>query len=271
MSFAHAEKMHSELGDQGIIGGDCFATSLDSILQGTDLPDAFYYDIVDAQRTQDEDKFEGLIRQMVAKYFREDNRAFNTISQLSVYCAPDGNPLQWGAPTDPYEVVPEELMPWMSDLADKEWERVYGIQFEDEAERDRTQRAESAREDTYERLGMFVVARNMILDGVSLLPVHTQNMEGDTHVFAVSHNGMDDIHVTDTVLSIDADIDSYRPLERSQHLDLAWLCGLVEHVEERPGLLNTVGEPYTRITDSNIPVQDAGKWKYAFYPIPPQK
>jgi hypothetical protein len=268
MSFIHAEKMHNELAEQGIFGGDCIATSLDSFLVNRDLPDGFYYELVAARESQDEDNFERLIRQQVAKNFRNNHQAFTSLFELSVYCAPDGNPLEWDSPSDRYEVVPIELVPLIKDLPNKEWGRVYGITFDDETETERRKRADSACEDAYERLGMFVVARNMILDGVSLMPM---GLQGDAHVFAVTQNGLDDIHVVDTIVDPEDETNGYNRLVRSPHLPLEWLCNIEGFFEESPNVLNMFGDPHVRITDTNIPIIGQNNWKYAVYPVPPQK
>lgn len=270
MSFQHADKMHNELGEQGISAGDCFATSLDSILPpDKDLPDGFYYDLVAARNVGDVVRYEGLIKQQIIRNFRADHPVFHTVVDLGVYCAPDGDPLQWGEPTDKYEVVPEEFRQLISDFPGQEWERVYGIRdYEPEAERH--ERADSALEDAFEKLGMFIVARNMILDGVSLMPLAMQS-ETETHVFAVTHNGLDDIHIVDTTFTPDGDDDSFRPLVRSSHLSLPWLCELEGDIEELPESVNEHGYSFPRITNSNIPIASGSKWKYAVHPFPPSK
>lgn len=229
MSFEHAEKMHNELAEQGIPGGDCFATSLDSMLQNKDLPDSFYYDIVAARRDKDEDRYDDLVRQQIVRNFRNDHPTFDTVMNLSVCCAPDGNPLLWGEPTDRYEAVPAELRDLIDTLPRKEWERVYGIE-RDETEAERLERAQDARDDAYERLGMFVIARNLILDGASLMPMSMES-ETATHVFAVTHNGLDDIHVINEIWTPESDPESWKPIARSPHLPLTWLCE-VDHDED---------------------------------------
>lgn len=269
MSFSHAVKMHDELTEQNIIG-DCYATSLDSILQDKDLSAGFYYDIVAAQGSQNPKKFEELVRKQVAKHFREDHFTFDIIGHLSAYFAPDGNPLNWDEPSDAYEVVPPDLAPWIRRQAESEWERVYDFRIGEETEAERLERARSAQIDLYERFGIFVVTRNMILDGVSPMPISLQSREGDSHVFAVTHNGLDDIHVVDTAVPEDTTEEIPRPLLRSPHLDLEWLCSLDGSLEELPEQLDIFGNPYSRITDSNIPIEK-DYWKYAVYPVPPSK
>lgn len=230
------------------------------------MSDGFYYDLVAARTALDEDKSEKLIREQVAKHFRSDHYTFDIINRLSVYFAPDGNPLEWGEPSDPYEVVPEFILPKLRQYPQSEWERVYGYRIEDETEEERLERAESAKNDADERFGTFVITRNMILDGVSLMPVSMQDSV-NSHVFAVEHTGLDDIHVVDVALTGDNPFETAQPLVRSPRLDLSWLC----HIDDQDiDHLNMFGDPYSGITDSNIPIEE-GYWKYAAYTIPPQK
>lgn len=202
------------------------------------------------------------IKREAERVFRSDHPRFEYVGWQ--YEVPNGDPSQW-TPEDQYE----EFNPTAAELRgmkryyENVRQQVYDINA-GEAESVRRERAESAFIDAQDKVGVFVVARNILLDGCNLISVQS-GMTGANHAFGVSRGKSGDMKSLRTI-GTSEDAEGIQHLVQSPACSLKALCG----IEPREPECDVYGNFYPNFTDSNVLCRE-GEWHYVFYALPPEK
>ena len=142
---------------------------------------------------------------------------------------------------------------------------MYSFRIDGESEESRLGRANSAFEDAQSRIGAFIVAKNVLLDGANLIPIHNQTLDGSTHAVGIARGlgaSIEELHS----IGVSTDVTGREHLVKSPATTLMALCGITLRKPED----DSYGNCYPMITDNTVQV-GPDKWGYAFFTFPPEK